>query len=327
MKGTQPNLELPAHRLPLAEVPTRVERLEEASRATGASVWVKRDDETSRVYGGNKVRKLEFLLAEARRRCATGIWTTGPWGSHHVLAAALFARSLGLECRALLFPQYPSAHACAVHRAILESGCRVRVARSWPGYVGLLLREGPGPGEYRLPAGSSCGLGCLGYVLAGLELAEQVRCGPCPRPDVIVLPLGSGGTAAGLLVGLAAAGLETELRCVRVTTALVANRWNVLRLAWETVWAWRRLAPEDPVPTGPPYGKVRLRVAGDQFGGVYGRPTAAGLWAAALAQRDGLDLETTYTAKAYAHLLECARPGETWLFWNTYAGGLRGKRG
>ena len=308
-------------RVKLARLPTPVRFLPASSRAAGGAIWVKDDARTSGLYGGNKVRKLEWVLAQALVTGATKTWTMGPAGSHHVLAVARFSRLLGLQPHAFLFPEFETEHSRMVHQAILESGCRLQEAKCWPKAPVALLRSLPGPGTYRIPAGASNALGNVGFFLAGLELTEQIRTGQCPKPDLVVVALGSAGTAAGLWMGLEAAGLDCRVHAVRVTSGLVANAVNLSRQADELVRFLKLLqAPAGRHAHPPPGRKTKARVITDQFGGTYGKPTERGNEAMALASRDGLFLEPVYTGKAFAHALRAVtQPGCTVLFWNTAA--------
>ncbi len=309
-------------RLHLAQLPTPVRPLVQASRLTGGRLWVKDDSQSSPLYGGNKVRKLEWILAQALVTEATNTWTMGPSGSHHVLAVARFSKLLGLHAHAFLFPEYPSRHARLLHQAILESGCRIAEAPSWLQAPTAFLQSLPGPGTYWIPAGASNPLGNLGFYLAGLELAQQVAAGLCPKPDVLVVALGSAGTAAGLWMGLDAAAMTCRLHAVRVTSAMLANRINLSRQAWELTKFLQRLqAPAAHRTRGPAARHASVRVVTDQFGGTYGKPTDQGRRAQAIAAKDGLVLEPVYTAKAFAHALAVAErcPDARVFFWNTAA--------
>jgi D-cysteine desulfhydrase len=146
-----------------------------------------------------------------------------------------------------------------------------------------------------------------------------------PRPDAIFVPLGSGGTAAGLAAGMAVLGWETRIVAVRVTDALLANLRVPLAIADRAL----RLVAKG----GGPRRSVRprtLEVEGRYFGGRYGRPTREGMEAEEMAASlCGVKLDQTYTAKAMAALIGRARAGElrdkTVLFWHTYnSGGLPG---
>ncbi|MCD6496981.1 MAG: pyridoxal-phosphate dependent enzyme [Deltaproteobacteria bacterium] len=349
-----PALMEPLPHLHLADLPTPVQRLDRLSSALNAELWIKRDDRSSRLYGGNKVRKLEFLLADALAAGFHRVWTIGPAGSHHVLALARFSQSVDLSCSAVTFPEYESRHTDTIRRAISASGCDVVHASTWQRFAVDLLRHGPGD-AYVIPPGSSSALADLGYLNAGLELSDQIQAGLCPKPDVVVVALGSGGTSTGLMVGLEMGDVSCRLDLVRVTTVLVANRLNLYRQVVDMAHllnrAWRRTAagggPNVPAPfaeafrrvTGFPsfshmdgqrddqrplqsVRRVRVALVSNQIGPGYAVPTAEGRRAASLLERqEGIELEPTYTAKAFAHVLDLVRRSPrrkpVILFWHT----------
>jgi D-cysteine desulfhydrase len=322
-------------RVALANLPTPVDRLDGLSGSLGLEIWAKRDDLSSPLYGGNKVRKLELLLGDALARGAGHVWTLGAEGSHHVLATAVHAGTLGLCTSAATFPQPETPHVAQVRRLIERSGCRVFSAScraTLPLAVCGALTENRRRGwnSYRIPAGGSSALGVIGYVSAGLELAEQVKRRECPHPRTVVVALGSCGTAAGLLLGMEMAGLACRLVGVRVADTFVANRLNVYRLAWQAARLLRGLGLDPfacngglgwPRAVEPGFRRVSFEVAGEQLGRGYGRPTTEATQAAQRARRlDGILLDTTYTAKTMAHILAAARSGEIEepvLFWHT----------
>jgi D-cysteine desulfhydrase len=150
-------------------------------------------------------------------------------------------------------------------------------------------------------------------------MADQLQREKRRAPDTLVVPLGSGGTAAGLLVGLAIAGLPTRLVGVRVVPRLVANRVRVLNLAGRTRALLARLSGV----ILPPLDASRFIVEGSAFGGAYGRETSEARAATeALRMAGGPVLEATYSAKAFAVALDRARrsPDERVLFWLTFDG-------
>jgi D-cysteine desulfhydrase len=200
-------------------------------RLDGATLLAKRDDLSARTLGGNKVRALELLLAGV----APGdtILTVGPTGSTHALAVAAHGADLGARTQVITWPQEGHAVAHATSRRLGELA-RVTAARSVAeAYLRAATRRLRG-GVHWVPAGGSVPLGALGHVDAALELADQLASTRLPRPDLLVVPLGSGGTVAGLLVGLALAGLPTRVVGVRVVPRIVANRGRVLGLATRT---------------------------------------------------------------------------------------------
>jgi 1-aminocyclopropane-1-carboxylate deaminase/D-cysteine desulfhydrase-like pyridoxal-dependent ACC family enzyme len=294
--------------------PTPLEPAPALARAIGAAaLWLKREDRS----GGNKVRGLEFLLAGARPD--TVFVTVGGTGSTHCFATAVHGRRLG--CRVVLaqFPQpdtdagraIAAATAQAadlVVRAGTRAGLPLAVVRAWIG----ARRMGRRGGTPRwIPGGGAHPRAVLGHVLATLELATQLD-GP---PDAIVVPLGTGSTAAGIALGIACLGWSTRVIAVRVAPRLVANRWRIMRLARGA----RALLSNHALTIRNPQSAIRIEVV-DGVGQGYGYPTPAGERARALAAEHGLRLDPTYGAKAFASLVErAAGNGQRVVFWNTFA--------
>ena len=169
--------------------------------------------------------------------------------------------------------------------------------------------------------GGSSVVGALGFVEAGLEVAAQIANGECPEPDAIYVPLGSGGTAAGLAVGLAAAGLTTEVVAVRVTPLVVCNRATVSALVVGILRHLRSL--EISFPAVRRAALSQLRIDGSFFGAGYGERDPAAERAAEWAERSGLHVDPTYTSKSLAALMrdaESSRQGQKLLFWLTLSG-------
>lgn len=308
--------------LPLSR-PTAVERLDGLSDETGTDLWVKRDDSSAELYGGNKVRKLEFLLADARRRGCKSIVTTGAYGSHHVLATSLFGAHWNFNVQAVVVAQPWTLHVEENLRCVLGAGTEVHRAPAWPivatktaSLLASLTARGLRP--YRVPHGGSSVVGTLGYVEAGLEIAAQIDSGEMPEPSAIFVALGSGGTAAGLCVGLAALGFTTPVIGVRVTPRLVCNRAVVVKLINGAVRHLRKIDRSFPDVAK---GAARLlKVHSDHYGGGYGVVDGATTDALKRAEQGGLVLDPTYTGKAFAAFLNAAssrRLGRRLLFWNT----------
>ncbi len=307
---------------PLGEFPTPVVRLANLDRG---NLWVKRDDLSSAVYGGNKVRKLEFILGRALSRGQRRLVTLGAIGTHHGLATAIFGRTLGLACTLLLFPQPVTDRVRdtlrLLHRQGAELVYRPSLGRAVAAYyLEMRLRH---PGAAFVFAGGSDPPGALGFVSAAFELKRQIDDGELPEPAVIVCPFGSGGTLAGLALGAAHAGLAGRVIGVRVTAARLgpfaaATPGTVLSLMRRTQALLRRLAP------GVPDLELRApEVFHEYFGAGYGVPTAEGRRALELMKsREGLVLEETYTAKTAAAVLDLCRrsaPGSPVLYWHTSA--------
>ena len=306
----------------IATLPTEVVRTPAISDAAGVSVWCKRDDRTAEAYGGNKVRKLEWLLGDARARGCEAIVTTGALGSHHVLATAVHAGARGFDVHAVLFPQPWNAHVEDQLRADLAAGATLYPARSYGAvaarmaWIATRLRM-KGQHAYVIGPGGSSPVGALGYVEAGLELAAQIDRGDAPEPDAIYVAAGSGGTAAGLAIGLAAAGLVTRLVAVRVTDRIAINRAVLGQLVRRTSSLLRRA--DSRFPDVRREALANLTIDATQLGAGYGASTPEAEAAQRIAAGDELGLDPTYTSKALAALLADAHAGRASrpLFWQT----------
>jgi len=308
----------------LTTLPTRVHRLSHWSDLLGIEVWVKRDDETNPRYGGNKPRKLEFLLGEALQAGSRRVLTFGGLGTHHGLATALFAREVGLRVGVGLLYQPVTAavreNLLALHAldAELFYGARVpalaaKAAWRWLQYV----RAGERP--YVIPTGGSSAVGTLGYVNAAFEFAEQVRAGDLPVPERVFVPLGSGGTVAGLALGLKAAGLRTRVVGVLVSDIYPPSPRKLCRLAARTA-AYLKAKAGIPLPalTEKDFF-IERGCLGAGYGAALPPADAVATW---LHQHEGIKLDGTYTAKAALALERWARQHRTAgpvLFWLTYS--------
>jgi D-cysteine desulfhydrase len=314
-------------RLPLVVAPTPVHALDGLGARLGrGDLWIKRDDQSGRCYGGNKPRKLEFLLGSALLRGRRSVLTFGPLGSHHGLATAIAAQTVGLRSILVLVPQPVTA---SVRRTLLLAhgyGAELHfapgIARAALATMYLVARGTRGRDVPAIiPPGGSSVAGVLGYVDAALELAEQVAAGALPEPDAVFVPLGTGGTTAGLMLGFALAGLRTRVVAVLVTDILPPTPERLLRLARG---AARRLHRLDPTIPEVALGRDDVTIVGTQLGAGYGRSTRAATVAAELMQlSEGIALDATYSAKCLAALLHAAREprdtGRPLLFWNTYS--------
>jgi 1-aminocyclopropane-1-carboxylate deaminase/D-cysteine desulfhydrase-like pyridoxal-dependent ACC family enzyme len=295
----------------LSSVPTPVEPLPALSTRT-SSLFLKRDDRLNDLYGGNKVRKLEHLFGAARAEGKRRLLTVGAAGSHQVLATALLGAREGFEVEAVLVTQPDTAHARRNLRVALARGLRAHPAGAWA-LAPLVLARWWSRDAYFIPLGGSNATGSLGFVEAARELGAQVRGGAMPEPDVIVVALGSGGTAAGLAVGLEEEGLGTRVVGVAISHPSPALSLASRRLAITTA----SLAGHS-IAFGVRAAR-RIEVTGRFVGRGYGYPTRAGQEALAEAARAGVMLDPTYTAKAFACALARVQSGRdrTILFWHT----------
>ena len=308
---------------PLAKLPTRVEQHSLLWHNRRFEVAIKHDEATSDIYGGNKIRKLEFLLRRAQQRRAKRVATFGTVASNHALATAVHAQQLGFECTCLLAHQHKTAQAARALNMHLALGSEiVRYGGERAQRVATMRKYLQGRDTWLIPMGGSSWLGVVGFLNAGLELAAQVRAGDIPPPDRLYVANGTMATVAGLALGLAVAKLDTEVQAVRVTHKHVASPDAMRRLMTKTVTLLGRLdasVPRDLVD------RVRIRFRDEFFGDGYAHPTPAGEQAVALADEQfDLKLDSTYTGKALAALLHDLQQAELaslrMLFWNSYSG-------
>jgi D-cysteine desulfhydrase len=285
-------------------------------RVDGDSLLAKRDDLSSGTLGGNKVRALELLLAGVRPD--QRLLTVGSTGSTHALAVAHYGAQLGCLTDVITWPQEENAISRESGRRLWRHASVIAASSPVDAYLRAALRRVRRDVHW-IPAGGSSALGILGHASAALELVAQLRRDGQPIPREIVVPLGTGGTMAGLLLGLAVAGVPTRVVGVRVVPRVVGNRWRVMRLARRARALLTRLSGERIPGLDPD----RLEIAQDAYGGAYGRETESARNASrALRVTGGPTLDGTYTAKAFGHALARARgaPGNSVLFWLTFDG-------
>jgi D-cysteine desulfhydrase len=307
-------------------LPTPVEPVPDLARLLGIQyLFVKRDDISGYAYGGNKVRKLEFLLGQALAENRRALITFGAVGSNHVRATAVYGGQLGLQVHAVLAPQPSTPNLQANLAADRAAGATLHFVESYAEALRrgaelrdeITLRDGIEP--LVIPFGGTNSRGTIGFVNAAIELAGQIEAGALPEPDMIYVPYGSTGTASGLAIGLAAVGLRTSVIGVRVVPAESTNPVRTRRVMEEAVALLREL--DAGFPSLKPES-VAIEVRDGLLGDGYAAATAESLQAVALAQANHMHLETTYTGKAMAALVADARAGKlagkTALFWNTY---------
>lgn len=281
---------------------------------------VKHDSVSNAFYGGNKIRKLEYILQRARERGARRIATFGAAGSNHALATAIFATRLGFECTCFLRHQKRTPNiprTLNMHRRI---GTEIVRYGGNVDRLATLRHYLQGRGSWVIPLGGSSWLGAVGFVNAGLEMASQIAAGEIAMPDRIYIATGTMGSSAGLALGLALAELSTELHAIRVVDDFVANPRLFECLLRKTAAMLHRLDPSIPVDLA---DRARICWRDDFLAGGYAVADSVTESAVKVADDEmGLLLETTYTGKAMAALLhdQLSREyaGESCLFWNTY---------
>lgn len=308
--------------VPLLHGPTEVTPLDALSGWLGrGGVYAKRDDLAHPLYGGNKVRKFEWLLGEAKARGATDLVTLGGIASTQVTATAVLGRALGFRVHGVLFDQPLTAFA---RRSLLanqaENLRQVHGGGLVPAALAAIrLHRGLGAVSFAVLPGASTPRPNLGYIDAALEVGEQVRRGDAPKPDVVVVAAGSCGTAVGLSIGFRLLGWDTEVVAVRIAERYGCNELLVKLVDSLTTSAIHRGERGQRRRTR---GSSRVVMDHEACGDGYGYPTAeATEGAARLADVTGYEGEITYTGKALGAVRRLARgrharTGCIW-FWNT----------
>lgn len=313
-------------RLHLAHAPTALVQPPRLAASLGLDLWVKRDDTTGGAEAGNKIRKLELLLADALAQGADTLVTCGGIQSNHARATAICAASLGLRAILYLRTPEPDKGPPIEGNVLLDRlvGAEIRLItpeqyldrnaimeRAAEG----LRAEGKKP--YVIPEGGSNGRGALGYVLAMAEIREQLDQGLAGGGafDVVVHACGSGGTAAGVALGAAYSKVAAEVRAMIVCNDVPTFEGVIARIVDEA----RTIAPE--------LGETAKLVIDDRAKGpAYAVSTAEQrAWMVRAARESGLVLDPVYTGKAFWGLTMMAErelKGARVLFLHT--GGLPG---
>lgn len=299
-----------APRLSLLSGPTPVQEMSRlrALLGGGPRLLAKRDDAIPFGFGGNKIRKLEFAIAQALEADADTIVTLGGLQSNHARATAAVAAKLGLRCVLILNgvpPLKPTANTLLdglLGAEIEYIATRDERTAACERVLARLRDEGRHP--YFIPLGASTSVGALGFVAAVAELVEQQMV-----PDVIVHATSSGGTQAGLLAGAALNNLKTQIIGVSADDPAEAIEASVRRI----ISGMERFHS--------PYGEIE--VDDTRVGEGYGLPTPESREAQEVAARtEALFVDHTYTAKAFGALMSYVREGrftedQTVLFWHT----------
>lgn len=306
----------------LGRFPTPIMEMKELETSLGhPSLWMKRDDLSGDLYGGNKVRKLEFIIGDVIRRKKRWILTFGGLGTNHGLATAIYGRDSGLKVVLALIDQPLTAHVQDQLLLFNHFEAKLSYAKNTAGAVLKgLWHLATKRGVYFLGPGGSSEIGNLGFVEAALELAKQVEEGLIPQPNRIYVAVGSMGTFSGLYLGLKMAGLDTELVGVRVTDIGMTDEKKTAKMINRTAKYLRSQCKDIPLISSRPED---LSLVHDYVGPCYGSVTESGVNALELMKAtEGITLETTYTAKALACMIDDMKAGrcedEPILFWNTY---------
>ena len=280
-------------------------------------LMIKREDLTSPLYGGNKVRNLEFVLADALQHGAKAVRTLVPYGSNFTAALASEARNLGLAVHLHQFVAQENAQTHAHARFAQATGALLRTHRGRTGPLRAAIDFARDQeATYVIAPGASNILGATSHLRALLETLTQLKQQDRAAPDVIIVGPGTCGNTAGLLAAISALKLPTKLIGVRCADPIVCRRSRVLSLAGATL---RFNGYRDNVSTS----NFRLVEAPGHIR--YGVPTQEGLQASKeFFDHEGLPLDVTYTSKVIATLKQLRNEGaisrrERVLYWHTYS--------
>lgn len=312
---------MPFPRTDLGFFPTPLHPLDRLSQELGGPrLFIKRDDQTGLALGGNKVRKLEFLLGEALAKGCDTVITAGAAQSNHCRQTAAAAAALGLGCHLVLGGEAPAAPngnllLDQLLGATVHWAGENRKGETIPALAGDLRREGLTPAV--IPYGGSNAVGARGFVAAMAELRDQIAAGAEP-PTHIVFASSSGGTHAGLVAGAILVGLDVEIIGIgidklgpREGASLAGYILTLVREVLADAGSEAPVGAEavilDPAYTGAGYG-----VVGDLERGAIAR----------LACTEGILLDPVYTGRAFGGLMDLVRKGrfaadDRVLFWHT----------
>ncbi|MEM9840771.1 MAG: D-cysteine desulfhydrase [Pseudomonadota bacterium] len=294
----------------LAHLPTPLEPMDRLSEALGGPrFWIKRDDCTGLATGGNKARKLDYLMAEAKAAGATAIVTQGATQSNHTRQSAAAAAKLGMACHILLEdrtgsedPAYNASGNVLLSRMAGASMTKLPGGTDMPAEMERLAAELRAEGEvaYIIPGGGSNATGALGYVECVYELLSQADAIGL-EIDMITQPTGSSGTHAGMVAGLHI--MESAIPLLGIGTRAPREKQEqmVYDLAVRTLEKLGHAAP---------LNRARVRAICDYVGEGYGIPTQGMVDAVLrLAQLEGILFDPVYSGKALDGLIDLTRKG------------------
>ncbi len=316
------------------DLPTPIVKLEKLGNSIGCKnlfmkadyLTGKKESDGSHLYGGNKPRKLEFLLADARNKGKETIITYGCAGSQHALATAVYAKEMGFKRCILMLKDQPNSPIVR-HNLLLDY------------YIGAELRFFPNNKErslateeilkndqeaYLIPTGGSNEIGAIGFVNAVFELAEQIKQGLIKEPDFIYIPIGSCATTTGLLLGIQSIGLKSKVVAVAVEPEEVEDEFYLkTKELFDKSNKYLNSLDESFKIESFPEDKL---IVNKKFAGIqYGLVTKEASDAMRLVNKiEEVKLEGTYSSKPIAAIMDDIANGvikdETVLFWNTFCG-------
>lgn len=295
-------------RLSFGFLPTPIERLERLSADLGIELSVKRDDFTGFGGGGNKVRKLEFLMADAVAQEVKVLITTGGHQSNHARMTAAAARKYGMKPILVLRGNKPEAyqgnllldHLLGADIDFLDPDAYFTEINPRMQYHADQANA-RGEKAYIIPLGGASALGAMGYVNAIKEMAEQYKAAGDVPPDYIVAPVGSGGTLAGMHIGCSQYWPETRVIGIAVTGSAVPFSERIAVMA---------NAGADLLDLDRRWTAENIDIVNDYIGPGYSIPSKEGNAAIKLAaSKEGMFLDPVYTGKAFAGIMGCVEAG------------------
>lgn len=330
--STYPQLKEHIAHISLSNFPSAVCKLEKLGTALGTpQLYIKKDSDCGIPFGGNKARKLEFLLGDAVACNAKGVLTLGPAGSNHACATAIYAHKLGISCICLHLPQPTTAY---LQRNLLLSylhGAELNLYKA-PGEREKAIyeknkefKEKTSGCLYFIPGGGSNELGVIGFVNAIFELKQQIDQKLIPEPDLIYVAQGSCGTATGLTLGIKAAGLKSKVVPICVQQEHFDHQYEQ-KFADLYNLTSQYLNKRDPTFPLVTLTKDEVVINHKFVGEGYAKITQQTYDAIKLLeQSEGIKLDGTYTGKAFAamidDLLHTNIKDKVILFWNTFCSG------
>jgi D-cysteine desulfhydrase len=301
--------------------PTPIHKMEQTSKTLKRDIWVKRDDLTHTIYGGNKPRKYEFVFADILEKGKKTIVTLGGIGTNHGLATAVTARDFGLSTHLFVLEQPLSE---GVRENLLCHhffGAKLHLMRNpFHRKLAMKIKLMLDNSSYFVTLGASSPLGTLGFVNAAFELKEQIEKNLIPELDKLFVTVGSLATCAGLVLGLELAQVKTKVVGIGVTDPSRSSKQRTLELAKKALVIMRN--KDASIPNVSEKLENRLVIDHSYFGGQYGASTKEALEAIEMAKRDELKLEHTYTGKTFGGLIDYCQKNkvtkdEFALFWNS----------
>ena len=314
----------------------RLENLENYLRSEEilGKLWVKRDDQSNKALGGNKARKLEYLIGEMLDKGIKTVSTSGMWGSNHAYSTAIAAKNFGLDVELLLGPQPVTENVKKKLLANYTLGAELNyfssqltlgigILRSW--VKSVFNKE-----FYFVPPGGTTPLSGAGYVNAFLEMLSQFKDNELPKR--IILPMGTAGTSAGLLVGRCLAGLEDEMDIIAVgiSHGALSNKTLLLKTAKKLEKFIRKSLSEEEKETFPAckfkLNNGLINYVSDYSAPGYGEASEEVLETIKLIEKlEQITLDQTYSAKAFLYLMDLIKSEmdsgvaiKKTLFWHTY---------